>query len=73
MEGLIDLENAADMDRKYFLAFLKALTAIKFKDLFEKVKAAKKAYKTSGYSHGHSHAHEDGDEDDHIDLGNVYT
>ena len=41
MEGLIDLELAGEMDRKYFLAFLKGLTQIKFKKHFEKVRAAK--------------------------------
>ena len=41
MEGLIDLELAGDLDRKFFLAFLKGLTQIKFKSNFAKVQALK--------------------------------
>ena len=40
MEGLTDLEMAGDLDRKYFLAFLKGLSQIKFKDAFKKVREA---------------------------------
>ena len=41
MEGLIDLEIAGDLDRKIFLAFLKGLSQVKFKNQFAKVQAAK--------------------------------
>lgn len=34
MENTINLELAGDMDRKYFLAFLKGLCQIKYKDLY---------------------------------------
>jgi len=37
MEGLIDLEIAGEIDRKFFLAFLKGLTQIKFKSQLKKV------------------------------------
>ena len=64
MEGLIDLEMAGDLDRKYFLAFLKGLSTIKFKDAFKKVKEAKaKQYSGSGQV-------EDDEED--VDLGFLY-
>ena len=36
MEGLIDLEIASELDKKYFLAFLKGLTQIKFKSQMKK-------------------------------------
>ena len=38
MDNLINLELAGDMDRKYFLAFLKGLCQIKYKDLYTKLK-----------------------------------
>ena len=38
MEDMINLESAADLDRKYFLAFLKGLSQIKYKDLINKLK-----------------------------------
>lgn len=41
MEGLIDLELAGEIDRKYFLAFLKGLTQMRFRKHFEKVKLSK--------------------------------
>ena len=40
MEGLIDLEIAGEIDRKFFLAFLKGLTQIKFKNQLKKVQQA---------------------------------
>ena len=33
MENLINFDDATDIDRKYFLAFLKGLANIKFKNL----------------------------------------
>ena len=36
MEGLIDLELAAEVERKVYLAFLKGLTQIKFRNQFKK-------------------------------------
>ena len=36
MEGLIDLEQASELDRKIYLAFLKGLTQIKFRAQFRK-------------------------------------
>ena len=38
MEIILNFESAADMDRKYFLAFLKGLCQIKYKDLYKKLK-----------------------------------
>ena len=38
MDNVINLEVAADLDRKYFLAFLKGLAQIKYKDLITKLK-----------------------------------
>lgn len=38
MENVINLDTAADLDRKYFLAFLKGLAQIKYKDLINKLK-----------------------------------
>jgi hypothetical protein len=38
MDNVINLEAAADLDRKYFLAFLKGLAQIKYKDLITKLK-----------------------------------
>lgn len=38
MDNLINLELAGDLDRKYFLAFLKGLCQIKYKDLYTKLK-----------------------------------
>jgi hypothetical protein len=38
MENVINLEQASDMDRKYFLAFLKGLCQIKYKDIYTKLK-----------------------------------
>ncbi len=40
MDNLIDLSRAADLDRKYFVAFLKGLMSIKYADLFAKVARA---------------------------------
>lgn len=40
METLIDLQVAADIDRKYFTAFLKGLAGIKYKNLLTKVALA---------------------------------
>jgi hypothetical protein len=37
MENLIDLSRAADLDRKYFVAFLKGLMSMKYADLFAKM------------------------------------
>lgn len=37
MENGINLEFAGDLDRKYFLAFLKGLAQIKYKDLYTKL------------------------------------
>ena len=36
MEGLIDLEIASELDKKFFLAFLKGLTQIKFRSQMKK-------------------------------------
>ena len=64
MEGLTDLEMAGDLDRKYFLAFLKGLSQIKFKDAFKKVKEANaKQYKGTGSAE---------DEEEDVDLGFLY-
>ena len=64
MEGLIDLQMAGDLDRKYFLAFLKGLSQIKFKDSLHKVKEVKaKQYGNTGQV-------EDDEED--VDLGFLY-
>ena len=63
MEGLIDLEIAGDMDRKYFLAFLKGLTQIKYKTNFAKVHAAKVKQR--------SHEGVE-DEEDQVDLEYLY-
>jgi len=38
MENQIQLEAAADIDRKYLLAFLKGLCSIKYKDLYTKLR-----------------------------------
>jgi len=38
MENQIVLEAAADIDRKYFLAFLKGLCQIKYKDIYTKLR-----------------------------------
>jgi hypothetical protein len=38
MDNVINLEAASDLDRKYFLAFLKGLAQIKYKDLYTKLK-----------------------------------
>ena len=38
MDNVINLEAAADLDRKYYLAFLKGLAQIKYKDLITKLK-----------------------------------
>ena len=38
MENQILLEAAADIDRKYLLAFLKGLCQIKYKDLYAKLR-----------------------------------
>ena len=53
---------AGDLDRKYFLAFLKGLSQIKFKDAFKKVKDAK--------SNQHGNTAEEEEED--VDLGFLY-
>ena len=37
MEGLIDLELASELERKVFLAFLKGMTQIKFRNQLRKV------------------------------------
>ena len=37
MEHTINLRAAGDLERKYFLAFLKGLSGIKFRDSFAKV------------------------------------
>ena len=63
MEGLIDLEIAGDIDRKYFLAFLKGLTQIKYKSSFAKVQAAKIKQR------GNEGAEDDEDE---VDLEYLY-
>ena len=62
MEGLIDLELAADLDRKFFLAFLKGLTQIKFKSQLAKVEQA------------HSRGQAQGEQEDgeHVDLPYLY-
>ena len=64
MEGLIDLEIAGEMDRKYFLAFLKGLTQIKLKSNFAKVQAAKAKQRSA----------EDGagEEENQVDLEYLY-
>ena len=41
MEGLIDIEIASEVDRKIYLALLKGLTQIKFRNQFKKVEKAK--------------------------------
>ena len=38
MEGLISLDTAHELDRKYMIAFMKGLAAIKYKDSFAKAK-----------------------------------
>jgi len=38
MENLIRLDRAADIDKKYLLAFLKGLCQIKYKDLYDKLR-----------------------------------
>ena len=63
MEGLIDLELAGDIDRKYFLAFLKGLAQIKFRTNFEKVQARKEKQR------GNEEAEDD---EDHVDLEYLY-
>lgn len=40
METLIDLQVAADIERKYFTAFLKGLAGIKYRDLLSKLAVA---------------------------------
>lgn len=40
MDNKIDLTKGADLDKKYFTAFLKGLMSIKYKDLFAKVARA---------------------------------
>lgn len=42
MENVIDLNAASDLERKYFLAFLKSLASIRYRGLFEKLAAANK-------------------------------
>ena len=64
MENLIDLEMAGDLDRKYFTAFLKGLSKIKFKDAFKKVRDAK------ANQHGSEQAV---DEEEDVDLGWLYS
>mmetsp|Transcript_8255 Transcript_8255/g.11439 ORF Transcript_8255/g.11439 Transcript_8255/m.11439 type:complete len:158 (+) Transcript_8255:43-516(+) len=61
MEGLIDLELAAELDRKVYLAFLKGLTKIKFRSQFKKEEQAKQRAGT-----------DDAEEED-IDLEYLYT
>ena len=39
MESSVNLEAAGEIDRKYFLAFLKGLAQIKYKDLYSKLRA----------------------------------
>ena len=40
MEGLISLDCAHELDRKYMIAFLKGLSEVKYRDYFVKAKAA---------------------------------
>lgn len=40
MENLIDLRAGADLERKYFTAFLKGLASIKYRALFAKLAAS---------------------------------
>ena len=40
MDALIELTRASDLERKYFVAFLKGLMSIKYADLFTKVAEA---------------------------------
>lgn len=42
MDNKIDLSQGADIERKYFTAFLKGLVSIKYKDLYAKVARASK-------------------------------
>ena len=64
MEGLIDLEIVGEMDRKYFLAFLKGLTQIKLKANFEKVAASKAKQRGQDVA--------EADEEDQVDLEYLY-
>ena len=53
---------AGDLDRKYFLAFLKGLSQIKFKDAYKKVREQKSLqYGNTGE-----------EEDEDVDLGFLY-
>ena len=63
MEGLIDLELAAEVERKVYLAFLKGLTQIKFRNQFKKLEQSKKKAATAN----------DDPEDTDIDLEYLYT
>ncbi len=40
MEGIISLESAHELDRKYMIAFLKGLAEVKYSTYFAKAKAA---------------------------------
>ena len=40
MEGIISLESAHELDRKYMIAFLKGLSEVKYREYFAKAKAA---------------------------------
>lgn len=42
MDNKIDLSAGADLDRKYFTAFLKGLVSIKYKEIFAKLAKANK-------------------------------
>ena len=67
MEGLIDLELASEVDRKIYLALLKGLTQIKFRNQFKKVEKAKQRGGTAAA------AEEAADEGGEVDLEYLYT
>ena len=64
MEGLIDIEIASEVDRKIYLALLKGLTQIKFRNQFKKVEKAKQRGAA---------AEEAADEGGEVDLEYLYT
>jgi len=72
MENVLSFDAAGDLDRKYFLAFLKGLSAIKYKDLFDKVKAAKLAQRQKKGLSGADGAEEGAEEDESMDLEFLY-
>ena len=63
MEGLIDLELAAELDRKVYLAFLRGLTKIKFRSQFRKEEQLRQR----------AGAEEGAEPEEEIDLEWIYT